>query len=463
MDTAESAPWIHDPRGAWLKFPQGEVDALRMKSSATLVKWLRPESVALAFGPTRRSGTERLLAVSTVLFIFVFALRFLLVSPHDLVLLFCVVPIALVAIALGTVGGLAAAIFTYGVFVAWVIITGADVDPLAHISRALSFCSIGVLVGYFTTQARLLEEQSTRWFELSLDINAAAGLDGYWKRVNPAFLQTLGYAEQELLGQPFLNFVHPEDRQSTTEAAAKLALGVDIVGFQNRYRAKDGSYHWIEWACRTVLSEGLIYASGKDVTVRKELEHQLRHLAQHDSLTGLFNRRRFDEELSRQLAHVTRHHSSAALFIMDLDHFKLVNDTYGHATGDDVLRTVGDILRRSLRASDVAARLGGDEFAVILDEGSAEAEVTAGKLIGAMRESFANNEAAASPSLSIGIALVDPTISHLPGTVMHRADQAMYNAKWQGGDSYSFYTEVNPDDSLMTERGPYDVSKLERD
>jgi diguanylate cyclase (GGDEF)-like protein/PAS domain S-box-containing protein len=550
-----------------------------MEWSTRARKWLGPESLGQAFAPTRISRTRSLLEVSGALFVCIFSLRIAIGSSDELVLLLCVVPIALVAIALGTIGGLAAATLSYGAFVVWAAVTHADVGLIDHLARALSFFFVGGLVGYFTTQGRQFEQQGSRWFELSLDLAGTAGFDGYWKRINPTFERTLGYTQEELLKQPFLDFVHPEDRESTQAAAARLGAGGDVVGFHNRYRAKDGAYRWLEWACTSVITEGLIYASAKDVTERKEaeqslllaeerfrtafesapigmglvgmdghwlqannalcrltgysleeilsvgfndithpddraadkeqierlrrgditsyrlekrfihaegypvwvsfnsslvrlpggpplylitqvedigkrkeLEEQLRHLAQHDPLTQLFNRRRFDEELARLLAHSKRYHAPAALFILDLDNFKQINDTRGHAAGDKALRRMGDILRANLRTSDIAARLGGDEFAVLLAEGDANAaKSVAGKLLTAVRRACQSQQGGPAPiRLSIGIALVSPTSDSTQESVMHEADAAMYRSKQQGGDRYSFYEIIpQPADTFL--------------
>jgi diguanylate cyclase (GGDEF)-like protein/PAS domain S-box-containing protein len=506
-----------------------------------------------------------------MMFLVIFVLRFMITGPERMVLLLCVVPIALVAMALGTIGGLASATLSYTIFLIWMLISREHVVLLDHLTRLFAFFTIGGLVGYYTTQARLSEEEGARWFEISLDIAGLAGFDGYWKRTNPSFAKTLGYENEELLKTSFLDFVHPDDLDRTSQAAASLSQGVDVVGFQNRYRAKDGSYRWIDWACKSNMATGRIYASGKDVTERKEaeekllvaeerfrtafdgapigmalvgldgrwlqandalcqltgysldeileagfhdithpddraadaeqgqklrsgeiesyrlekrfihaeghpvwvsfnsslvslpdgpplflisqvediskrkhLEEELRHLAQHDALTGLFNRRRFDEELSRQLAHVARYKGSGALLLIDLDGFKQVNDTEGHAAGDSALRAVGDLLKAHLRSTDVAARIGGDEFAVILAEtGSSGAERVAGKLVDAMQNELNAAAGSASPlRLSIGITLFESMISLSPDQAMHQADRAMYASKRLGGNGFSFYADT---------------------
>jgi PAS domain S-box-containing protein len=115
-------------------------------------------------------------------------------------------------------------------------------------------------------------------FELSLQMLCIAGLDGYFKRVNPAFQQTLGYTPAELLSRPFVDLVHPEDREATLSELDKLAAGIPTVSFENRYRAKDGSYHWLAWTAMPQKDEGLIYATALDITRRKHAEELFRGL-----------------------------------------------------------------------------------------------------------------------------------------------------------------------------------------
>ena len=116
------------------------------------------------------------------------------------------------------------------------------------------------------------EEQLEHFFEVSLDLICVAGFDGYFKRLNPAWERTLGFAARELLGQPYLSFVHPDDRDATTAAAAQVAQGTHVISFENRYRAKDGSYRWLLWNATPVDEQQLIYATAHDITNRKRAE-----------------------------------------------------------------------------------------------------------------------------------------------------------------------------------------------
>jgi PAS domain S-box-containing protein len=115
---------------------------------------------------------------------------------------------------------------------------------------------------------------SERFFDLSVDMLCLAGVDGYFKILNQAWSETLGYQDGELLRQPFVDFVHPDDRRATIEAAANLANGRRLVHFRNRYRCKDGTYKWLSWTAAPALSDGTIYASARDVTDEVAAAHE---------------------------------------------------------------------------------------------------------------------------------------------------------------------------------------------
>ncbi|MEX1194154.1 MAG: PAS domain S-box protein [Dehalococcoidia bacterium] len=123
-------------------------------------------------------------------------------------------------------------------------------------------------------------ENFKRFFDLSLDMLCIAGLDGYFKMVNPAWQATLGFTSEEMVSRPFTDFIHPDDVEATNETyATQVAQGKDVVEFENRYLCKDGSYKWLVWNAKTVTKEELIYAVAHDITERKRTEDVWQFLA----------------------------------------------------------------------------------------------------------------------------------------------------------------------------------------
>jgi len=177
----------------------------------------------------------------------------------------------------------------------------------------------------------------------------------------------------------------------------------------------------------------------QDVTERRRFESELRHLADHDPLTGLYNRRRFEQELERHVTEVARYGPRGALLVLDLDHFKYANDALGHHAGDELILSVAAILGARLRDSDILARLGGDEFAVLLPTADpTEGEHVAEELLRAVREETglegANRRAGVTTSIGIaGFRGSDMTGEEL----LIEADLAMYDAKEAGRDRYA--------------------------
>jgi diguanylate cyclase (GGDEF)-like protein/PAS domain S-box-containing protein len=194
---------------------------------------------------------------------------------------------------------------------------------------------------------------------------------------NRACERLSGYTADELTLEAILERLVPEDERPTAIGVVDaLARGESPVTVEVHWRTRAGDVRLIEWSCTGLAKpDGTVthvVATGIDLTERRRLERRLRHLADHDDLTGLINRRRFQDDLERHLAEGRRYGMTGALLVLDLDGFKAVNDTHGHSAGDGVLRAVADALLARLRGSDIVARLGGDEFAVLLPRGGAE-------------------------------------------------------------------------------------------
>ena len=192
-----------------------------------------------------------------------------------------------------------------------------------------------------------------------------------------------GYTPEEAIGRP-ISLVEPPDRAGEQEDILRRVFeGQSVDRFETPRVRKDGSRLIVSLTVSPVrdANDRIVSAAviARDVTERSRYEQRLRHLADHDQLTGLYNRRRFEEELKHELARAGRYHSHGAVLSIDIDNFKSINDSAGHAAGDAVLTEVASVLERRFRSSDVLARLGGDEFAVLLravevDEARAAAE-----------------------------------------------------------------------------------------
>ena len=261
----------------------------------------------------------------------------------------------------------------------------------------------------------------------------------------PSALKILGYAAGSLEGVSFTSLLHPDDVEQALAGYTSVAVGAGTSSVTALWRIRhfDGSWRHVEVIAMNLLSdptvEGMVLTL-RDVSERIALEDELKHQAFHDALSGLANRALFRDRLEHALLRASRSGTSLAVLFIDLDDFKLVNDSLGHAAGDDLLVTVGERITASLRAGDTAARFGGDEFAVLLEEtaGPEEAFDVAGRIIAELGAPVMVEDHEIMPRASIGIAL-SPRGAEDPADLMQAADVAMYAAKAAGKGRYEEY------------------------
>jgi diguanylate cyclase (GGDEF)-like protein/PAS domain S-box-containing protein len=268
-----------------------------------------------------------------------------------------------------------------------------------------------------------------------------------WSLLNPAWTVLTGYSVIESLGQPVSSYVHPDDRtREEREAAGLLSGEKDLARYELRLVQSDGAVRWLEVHARPILDQkgAIVGLSGTlvDVTERKRLEEQLLHQAFHDALTGLANRTLFRERVSHALNRAARSTHAHAVLFLDLDNFKKVNDSMGHAAGDELLCGIARRLVANVRSVDTVARLGGDEFAVLLEDlpQQDEAVMIAERILDSLRQPILVSGKEVIVGASIGVTPVRRD-SESADALLRNADIAMYVAKRQGRGRLVLYSD----------------------
>lgn len=271
-------------------------------------------------------------------------------------------------------------------------------------------------------------------------------LDGRWLRVNRALCEMTGHREQALLGRRIRDVSHPDDVDLDRADRRRMLAGeITEYATEKRLIRADGSIRWVLTAVSLVRD-----ASGapkhfvtqiQDITERRDHEAELRHLAVHDALTGLANRRKLEEGIERHLELQARHGDGVALLMVDLDHFKFINDTRGHRVGDQVLCAAAEAMAGRLRKSDMVARLGGDEFAILLPRCDLDAaRVVTEKILESLGDIRVDgSDHKLGVSASIGIVVAAPEDGYDRDALVAAADLAMYEAKEAGRNCYAVH------------------------
>lgn len=416
-----------------------------------------------------------------------------------------------------------------------------------------------------------------KFFEFSLEMLCIAGTNGYFKRVNASFHRILGWTPEEITAKPFVNFIHPDDVESTLKEVEKLGTGIPTISFKNRLLCTDGSYRYLQWTAFPEETTGLLFAIAHDITeyqhfqlvidtspvalimvdrtgsirlvnqeterlfgyprdlligkaiemlvpanknsqhqreraaffqnpgtrsmgvgrqiqavrrnstqfpaeiglnpihngdatlvvcavvdlsLQKQVEERMTYLAEEleiankrleqlaitDQLTNLFNRRAFDDQVDKQFKLMSRLGHPISLLMIDIDHFKQVNDKFGHAVGDDVLKIIAKKLSNLMRVTDMITRYGGEEFAVILPNTSKEgALIIAEKVrVACQTQDFKHWKT----TISVGVSTMIPDKlesnknDNQITQLISNADQALYSSKENGRNRTTHFSDI---------------------
>lgn len=297
-----------------------------------------------------------------------------------------------------------------------------------------------LLVGDITerkaTEIMLLEAEE-RYRNLVVtahDLVWSMDIKGNWTYLNAAATHIYGYDAKELLNKPF-DFLQPEESKKRDDKAFKSVIeGNELLGYETVHLDKDGRSRHISFnACPHIGTDGNVqYITGtaRDITEQKEYETELTYQTQHDKLTCLKNRSFFQEELEFLISRVSRSGETCALIYLDLDQFKYVNDTIGHAAGDELLIEVSQLLKEKLREGDLLARFGGDEFTILIYDTNEQAiDIIAQNLLGFFESyRFFSKSQLFNITCSMGITLINSQTESAESALSH-ADIACNMAK----------------------------------
>ena len=292
---------------------------------------------------------------------------------------------------------------------------------------------------------RASESKFRGYFELPLIGMALTGPDKRWWEVNDRLCEMLGYRRAQLLGLSWAEITHPDDLDSEiVQFDRAMSRRTEGYSLDKRLLRQDGTPIYVSVSSRCVrrpngVAEYFVTVV-QDITERKQAEERIQHLAQYDPLTGLPNRALLEDRLRQAVLRASRDHSLVGVMLVDLDQFKRINETLGHATGDRLLREVVSRLQQCARQCDTISRQGGDEFAVLTPDlrDSDDVARIADRILETVAQPYRLDDHELLTSCSIGISLY-PRDGRNPENLLKNADIALYRAKDMGRNNHQFY------------------------
>lgn len=309
-----------------------------------------------------------------------------------------------------------------------------------------------------TVAVREGEERLSTFLDTANDLILSISPDGRVLYVNEAWQRTLGYTAEEAAAVSFFDIIHPSSREQCCSEFKRVFSGDALGPLEAVFTAKDGRLVIVEGSltCSDSSEEcPVIWSICRDITDRKHAEEQLYRLAHHDTLTGLPNRILFMDRLQQAKALANRYQHKVAILFLDLDRFKIINDTLGHPIGDRLLQQVAHRIIGCVREVDTVARIGGDEFTIILVnvDNPEDVKKMGQKILKTLAAPFILETYELFVTASIGVSLY-PTDGESLDHLVKKADIAMYYAKGEGRNNVQFYSprmDENADKRLLLE------------
>lgn len=292
--------------------------------------------------------------------------------------------------------------------------------------------------------------------ETAHDLVWSMDADGHWTYLNGACQSIYGYTPHEMTGRHMREFQVATHADMDNEAFQAILNGKELVQYETVHVDREGRQHYLSFNARGHTDESgkIVHISGtaRDISEQKAFQQQLSYQAEHDSLTGLFNRHYFQQELERTVARVARNGAECALFYIDLDQFKYINDTLGHAAGDQLLVEISGLLSSHVREGDLVSRFGGDEFTLLVYNVDG---IQAPRVAENFRQlfeayKFFYDGKTFNVTCSIGAAVIDKQVDSAD-EVMSHADLACNMAKTGGRNRVHFYNPADRDKAGMAE------------